>query len=65
MPTLGELAIHLELELHGDPNTPIQGLAAIDVAKPEHLSFVAEKKHLHRLAKTQAGAVILLSLIHI
>ena len=59
MPTLGELAIHLELELHGDPNTPIQGLAAIDVAKPEHLSFVAEKKHLHRLAKTRAGAVIL------
>ena len=43
MPTLGELAIHLELELHGDPNTPIQGLAAIGVAKPEHLSFVAEK----------------------
>mgnify|MGYP006063400829 CR=1 FL=1 len=59
MPTLGELAIHLELELHGDPNIPIQGLAAIGVAKPEHLSVVAEKKHLHRLAKTQAGAVIL------
>ena len=59
MPTLGELATYLELELRGDPDTPIQGLAALDIAKQEHLSFVSEKKHLHRLASTQAGAVIL------
>lgn len=59
MPTLGELATHLELELHGDPDTPIDGLAAIDVARPEHLSFISEKKHLHRLEQTEAGAVIL------
>ena len=59
MTTLGELATDLELELHGDPDTPIQGLAALDVAGPLHLSFVSEKKHLHRLAGTQAGAIIL------
>ena len=59
MPTLGELAAYLELELHGDPGTSIEGLAAIDVAEPQQLSFISEKKHLHRLAHTQAGAVIL------
>ena len=59
MTTLGELATYLELELHGDPGTSIEGLAAIDVAEPQQLSFISEKKHLHRLAGTQAGAIIL------
>ena len=44
MPTLGELATYLELELHGDPDTSIEGLAAIDVAEPQQLSFISEKK---------------------
>ena len=59
MPTLGELASRLELEFLGDSAMPIKGIASLDTAGPEHLSFVSEKKHLRRVADTRAGALIL------
>lgn len=59
MPSLGELATLLELEFRGDAARPLQRLAALDVATPDDLSFVSEKKHLSRLTDTRAGAVIL------
>ena len=59
MPTLGELASRLELEFLGDSAMPIKGIASLDTAGPEHLSFVSEKKHLRRVVDTRAGALIL------
>jgi len=44
MPSLGELATLLELEFRGDAARPLQRLAALDVATPDDLSFVSEKK---------------------
>ena len=59
MPTLGELATTLELELQGDADFAIQRLAPLSAATAVDLSFVSEKKHLGKLADTLAGAVIL------
>ena len=59
MLTLGELASRLELEFLGDSTMPIKGIAALDAAGPEQLSFVSEKKHLGRVDGTAAGALIL------
>ena len=59
MPSLGELATVLELELRGDASRPIRRLATLDAATPDDLSFVSEKKHLSKLDDTRAGAVIL------
>ena len=59
MPSLGELATLLELELRGVAARPIQRLATLDAATADDLSFVSEKKHLSKLSDTRAGAVIL------
>ena len=59
MPTLGELATTLELELRGDADFTIQRLAPLSAATAFDLSFVSEKKHLGKLSETLAGAVIL------
>jgi UDP-3-O-[3-hydroxymyristoyl] glucosamine N-acyltransferase len=56
---LGDLASRLGLELSGDPGRPIRGLAPLDTAGPEQLSFVSAKKYLPGLASTRAGAVII------
>lgn len=59
MPALGTLAAALELELKGDPDYEIRSLATLESATAHDLSFVSEKKHLTKLKKTLAGAVIL------
>ena len=59
MTTLGELAKVLELELRGDPARSIASLAALESATAGDLSFVSEKKHLHKVSDTNAGALIL------
>ena len=59
MTTLGELAKALELELRGDPMRSIANLAALELATADDLSFVSEKKHLHKVSGTNAGALIL------
>ena len=59
MPTLGELATSLELELRGDADFAIQQLASLSAATANDLSFVSEKKHLGKLSGSCAGALIL------
>ena len=59
MTTLGELAKALELELRGDPARSIARLAPLESATTDDLSFVSEKKHLHKVSDTNAGALIL------
>ncbi len=59
MPALGTLAAALELELKGDADREIRSLAPLDSATADDLSFVSEKKHLGKLNRCSAGAVIL------
>ncbi|WP_045218075.1 UDP-3-O-(3-hydroxymyristoyl)glucosamine N-acyltransferase [Desulfonatronum thioautotrophicum] len=54
---LSELAQLLGLPLQG-PDLSIQGVAALDHAGPEDLSFLAGPKHLDGFKHTEAGAVI-------
>jgi UDP-3-O-[3-hydroxymyristoyl] glucosamine N-acyltransferase len=56
--TLGELADLLGGELRGPPDLVIRGLAALDQATPEDITFIAHARFA-RLGKTsRAGAVI-------
>ncbi|MEW6490227.1 MAG: UDP-3-O-(3-hydroxymyristoyl)glucosamine N-acyltransferase [Thermodesulfobacteriota bacterium] len=56
--TLAELARLLGAELHGDPRAVVRGVATLDEAGPEQLSFLANPKYRPLLAATRAGAVI-------
>lgn len=58
---LSELAQLLEVELRGDPNVEINGLATLQHARTGQLSFLHNSKYKSFLAETQASAVILSS----
>jgi UDP-3-O-[3-hydroxymyristoyl] glucosamine N-acyltransferase len=45
-------------ELHGDPALSIEGLASLETARPQHLSFLSNPKYEGQLAASQAGCVI-------
>lgn len=55
---LAELARALGAELRGSPDHPITGIAGIEEAGPEHVTFVANPKYSALARTTQAGAVI-------
>ncbi|MGI9285599.1 MAG: UDP-3-O-(3-hydroxymyristoyl)glucosamine N-acyltransferase [Pseudomonadales bacterium] len=57
--TLAQLAAVASAELHGDPKRKISGLAALDVASPGDISFIANEQYLRYLRSTRASAVIL------
>lgn len=57
--TLGEIVAHFGGELKGDPQRPVTGLATLENAGPDQLSFLANPKYRRQLATTRAGAVIL------
>lgn len=57
--TLRQLAERLGAELRGNPELLISGLATLQDAQPEHLSFLANAQYKKYLAYTKAGAVIL------
>ena len=59
MVTLGALADELELDCRGDAGTRLTGVATIQDAGPEHLTFLANASYRRYLAATRAGAVIL------
>lgn len=56
---LGELAEQLGAELRGDPEFQVTGLATLQDAGAEHLSFLANAQYRKYLAETKAGAVLL------
>ncbi len=56
---LSELAQQLGAELQGDGNLSISGLATLQNAESNHLSFLANPAYKGFLATTKAGAVIL------
>lgn len=56
---LTELARLIGAELHGDGDRVIRGVAGIDEAGPDQITFLANAKYRAALAATRAGAVIL------
>jgi len=56
---LGEIAQALGAELRGDPEVRISGLATLQAAGPDQLSFLANPSYAKYLADTRAAAVIL------
>lgn len=57
--SLGELAAHFGCELIGDPDVLVSGVASLQNAGPESLSFLSSSAYLTELPATQAAAVIL------
>ncbi|GGY76745.1 UDP-3-O-acylglucosamine N-acyltransferase [Marinobacter zhanjiangensis] len=56
--TLAEIAAALGAELKGDPDLEITGLATLEAAGPDQLSFIANAAYSRFLATTRAGAVL-------
>jgi UDP-3-O-[3-hydroxymyristoyl] glucosamine N-acyltransferase len=56
--TLEQLAVRLELEFRGDPALVLRGLASLDEAGPDQLSFYNNPRYLDALRNTRAGVVI-------
>jgi len=56
--TLGELALLVGGECHGPPHLIIRGIAAIDKAGPEEITFIAHPKYARLLEQSQAGAIV-------
>lgn len=56
--TLGEIASALGAELRGDPQLEITGLATLEAAQADQLSFLANPSYSRHLEATRAGAVL-------
>ena len=57
--SLTQLAAQFDLEFRGDGETNLSGLATLQDADPDQLSFLASANYAKYLTSTQAGAVIL------
>ncbi len=57
--TLSELAERLGATVRGEPGRLISGLATLQEAQPEQLSFLANPQYRKYLSQTQAGALLL------
>ncbi|MES2975923.1 MAG: UDP-3-O-(3-hydroxymyristoyl)glucosamine N-acyltransferase [Pseudomonadota bacterium] len=55
---LGSIVSTLGGELHGDPDTLIEGLATLESATPASLSFLSNPRYQQQLAASQAACVI-------
>ena len=56
--TLGALVAELGGELHGDAALRIEGIAPLESAGPQQISFLSHPKYLPQLAHSRAGCVI-------
>lgn len=57
--TLADIVARFGGELKGDAGLVVSGLATLEAAGPDQLSFLANPKYRSQLATTRAGAVIL------
>jgi UDP-3-O-[3-hydroxymyristoyl] glucosamine N-acyltransferase len=55
---LSELAQKLSCRLEGPPNLKIRGVAGMEQAGPDQLTFLANRKYFPLLKSTRAGAVL-------
>lgn len=56
--SLGSIVNALGGELHGDADLAIEGLAPLETASPQHLSFLSHPKYQSQLAQSKAACVI-------
>lgn len=56
---LGELAERFGLELRGDPQQPISGVATLALAGPGQLSFLSNPQYRSQMQASRAGVVVL------
>lgn len=56
---LNELATRFDLNMHGDGDFMIHGVASLAEAGPQQLGFLANPRYRSQLAVTRAGAVVL------
>lgn len=56
--SLGEIAVAIDGKVIGDASYQVSGIATLQTAKAEHLSFLANTKYSKYLVATHAGAVI-------
>ncbi len=56
---LGELARRLDCRVHGDPEIEITGVAGMEQAGPDQLTFLANKKYAPKVKNTRAAAILL------
>lgn len=56
---LKEIADKLELQLRGSGNINISGLAGLETAGPDQLSFLSNPRYVTKLKDSNAGAIIL------
>src|SRR5436305_15250708 len=56
---LREIAERLACRLEGDGDVEIHGVASVERAAPDDLTFIANTRYLERLASTKASGVIL------
>ena len=56
--SLGSIVDALGGELHGDANLVVDGLAPLEAANPQQLSFLSHPKYQHQLALSKAACVI-------
>jgi UDP-3-O-[3-hydroxymyristoyl] glucosamine N-acyltransferase len=57
--SLGEIAKHINAEIHGDPECKILDVATLDNAKSGEISFLANRRYASNLTSTKASAVII------
>ena len=55
---LGDLAARLGCTLHGDPEIEITGVAGVERAGPNELTFLANPKYGPKVKDTRAGAIL-------
>ena len=56
---LGELAERFALELRGDAQQTVAGVATLALAGPQHLSFLSNPQYRGQMQASQAGVVVL------
>ena len=57
--TAAELARRFALELHGDADTSVSGVATLARAGRDELTFLANPRYRSQLAESEAGIVVM------
>jgi UDP-3-O-[3-hydroxymyristoyl] glucosamine N-acyltransferase len=57
--SLGQIAELTQAQLIGDPEFLIQGIADLENAQPDEISFLANRRYIRALLRSQAGAVLI------
>jgi UDP-3-O-[3-hydroxymyristoyl] glucosamine N-acyltransferase len=56
---VGDLAARFALEVRGDPDREVSGVATLALAGPEHLSFLSNPQYRAQMQSSRAGVIVL------